>query len=532
MGGNMKAFLVILLAFSLVSVCGGYKLPASQVYGELSMVNHKITDLAAPSEDTDAATKAYADSVAVGGGLPITGGEMKGQIDVGGFTVVNSTTPTNDTDLATKDYVDSNSGSGLPTTGGTMSGQIDFGGIPALNVGASVNDTDAAIRSDVTGLISAHNSTQFGIIARDINAKTTKLYADPNSDYIAAIYPNGTIIASATTKAGNQAVVQAAFDSLNETHFVIECFGDYAYLNDSITMPDKLVWFNNHLCYYPLPGYSHEIAVAFEFDSLVSAKYGTIRMYDVVIDGNDKTRFVNGINLSRVQNSRIDSLYVLHSKSHGVILHDDCWWNTFTSLDTYDNGGYGLYMVGGSNDKPNANNFLGCHISCDDGGGVWNANGAGNTFDACHIDSTGTAYYIVDDSNVITNGFIEACTNGIYVGDGVHTVTGLAMYNNRFYSVINPRVFVAFTTNTFHNEGNTVDGEDIDTMYGWSSGTGSEQAIAYDTNLIGSPYDVRCWYIKSGSSAVPSFYTNEATKTLNVTADSGRLYRYVVHTSE
>src|SRR5574344_1377981 len=162
MGGNMKAFLVILLAFSLVSVCGGYKLPASQVYGELSMVNHKITDLAAPSEDTDAATKAYADSVAVGGGLPITGGEMKGQIDVGGFTVVNSTTPTNDTDLATKDYVDSNSGSGLPTTGGTMSGQIEFGGFTAYNSTVPVNDTDLATKLYADYRASWVNVKEFG----------------------------------------------------------------------------------------------------------------------------------------------------------------------------------------------------------------------------------------------------------------------------------------------------------------------------------------------------------------------------------
>src|SRR5574344_303515 len=200
MGGNMKAFLVILLAFSLVSVCGGYKLPASQVYGELSMVNHKITDLAAPSEDTDAATKAYADSVAVGGGLPITGGEMKGQIDVGGFTVVNSTTPTNDTDLATKDYVDSNSGSGLPITGGEMKGQIDVGGFTVVNSTTPTNDTDLATKDYVDsnsgsglpttggtmsgqidfGGFTAYNST---VPVNDTDL-STKLYADYRASWV------------------------------------------------------------------------------------------------------------------------------------------------------------------------------------------------------------------------------------------------------------------------------------------------------------------------------------------------------------
>lgn len=102
----MKAILVILLAFSLVSVGVGYNLPASSIRGNLNMTSHNVIGLAAPTNDTDAATKAYADSVAIGGGLATTGGTMTGQIDVGGFTVVNSTTPVNDSDLSTKKYVD------------------------------------------------------------------------------------------------------------------------------------------------------------------------------------------------------------------------------------------------------------------------------------------------------------------------------------------------------------------------------------------------------------------------------------------
>ena len=102
----MKAILVILLAFSLIPFCAGYNLPASSVHGELDMTSHKITSLAAPSADTDAATKAYADSVAIGGCLPTTGGIMTGQIDFCGFTAYNSTVPVNDTDLSTKLYAD------------------------------------------------------------------------------------------------------------------------------------------------------------------------------------------------------------------------------------------------------------------------------------------------------------------------------------------------------------------------------------------------------------------------------------------
>lgn len=102
----MKAILVILLAFSLVSVGVGYNLPASSIQGNLNMTSHNVIGLATPTNDTDAATKAYADAVAIGGGLPTAGGIMTGQIDFGGFTAYNSTTPVNDTDLSTKKYID------------------------------------------------------------------------------------------------------------------------------------------------------------------------------------------------------------------------------------------------------------------------------------------------------------------------------------------------------------------------------------------------------------------------------------------
>lgn len=102
----MKAILVILLAFSLVAVGVGYNLPASSIQGNLNMTDHNVIGLATPTNDTDAATKAYADAVAVGGGLPTTGGVMTGQIDFGGFTAYNSTAPVNDTDLSTKKYID------------------------------------------------------------------------------------------------------------------------------------------------------------------------------------------------------------------------------------------------------------------------------------------------------------------------------------------------------------------------------------------------------------------------------------------
>ncbi len=53
----MKAILAILLVFGLMLVGAGYKLPASSVHGNLNMTSHNIIGLAAPSNETDAATK-------------------------------------------------------------------------------------------------------------------------------------------------------------------------------------------------------------------------------------------------------------------------------------------------------------------------------------------------------------------------------------------------------------------------------------------------------------------------------------------
>ena len=102
----MKAFLVILLAFSLIPVSLGYTLGGTTFKGNVDMYGNNLSNLTAPVLDSDAATKAYADSVAIGGGLPTTGGTMTGQINFGGIPGYNIGTPVNDSDVSTKEYVD------------------------------------------------------------------------------------------------------------------------------------------------------------------------------------------------------------------------------------------------------------------------------------------------------------------------------------------------------------------------------------------------------------------------------------------
>jgi hypothetical protein len=67
----------------------------------LSMATFKLTNLGTPTTSTDAATKAYADTM-----LPLAGGTMSGAIAMGNNKVTGLGTPTSDADAATKLYVD------------------------------------------------------------------------------------------------------------------------------------------------------------------------------------------------------------------------------------------------------------------------------------------------------------------------------------------------------------------------------------------------------------------------------------------
>ena len=69
---------------------------------DLSMATFKLTNLGTPTSSTDAATKAYADTM-----LPLAGGTMSGAIAMGTSKITGLGTPTADTDAANKGYVDS-----------------------------------------------------------------------------------------------------------------------------------------------------------------------------------------------------------------------------------------------------------------------------------------------------------------------------------------------------------------------------------------------------------------------------------------
>ena len=115
--------------------------------GDLNMNTHKITGVATPTGNTDAANKEYVDNAISGDYLPTSGGTMSGNIDMNGNTIQNVKDPVNAQDAANKEYVDAiGEGVGknfLPTSGGEMSGNIDMGGNAIQNVKDPENAKDA-----------------------------------------------------------------------------------------------------------------------------------------------------------------------------------------------------------------------------------------------------------------------------------------------------------------------------------------------------------------------------------------------------
>lgn len=59
----MKAILAILLAFGLIGCSSGYTLGGTTFKGDVDMYGNNLSNLTTPVLDSDAATKAYADSV-------------------------------------------------------------------------------------------------------------------------------------------------------------------------------------------------------------------------------------------------------------------------------------------------------------------------------------------------------------------------------------------------------------------------------------------------------------------------------------
>jgi hypothetical protein len=167
-------------------------------------LGHKITNLAAPSDDNDAARKVYVDD-GLDLKLDLAGGTMSGAIAMGSNAITGLAAPSDDNDAARKVYVDDADALKLDLAGGTMSGAIEMSSNKVTGLAAPTDDNDAARKVYVDdGLdlkLDLAGGTMSGAIEMGSNAITglsdpndaqdaaTKNYADGHLGGVAYTFP-------------------------------------------------------------------------------------------------------------------------------------------------------------------------------------------------------------------------------------------------------------------------------------------------------------------------------------------------------
>lgn len=223
-----------------------------------------ITGLTAPTNSTDAATKAYVDTsisnlvdsapgaldtlnelaaalnddasfhttvtTALAGKLALAGGTMTGAIDMGANKITTTYTPTNAADLTTKTYTDSTF---LKLAGGTMTGGITMGANVISATYTPTNANDLTNKSYVDSLLGSGASAAASAAAAAVseaNAATSESNAATSETNAATSESNAATSASnASTSATNAAssesnaltyknAAEAAYDSFDDRY--------------------------------------------------------------------------------------------------------------------------------------------------------------------------------------------------------------------------------------------------------------------------------------------------------------------------
>ena len=168
--------------------------------GPIDMNSKKITELATPTADGDAANKSYVDAgdatataaaataksaadaaaATANAALPKAGGTMTGAINMGSKQITNLAAPTADAHAATKKYVDDAAsdvaaqiGDYLPKAGGAMSGPIDMNSQKITEVPTPQANTDAANKKYVDDTVSPVSSVANSAASTASTANTT-----------------------------------------------------------------------------------------------------------------------------------------------------------------------------------------------------------------------------------------------------------------------------------------------------------------------------------------------------------------------
>ena len=163
-----------------------------------------IKGLENPTENDEAANKAYVDAQVSGAGttadgkyLALAGGTMTGPIAMGGQKITGAADPTENQDVATKAYVDGEianvGGTYLPLAGGTMTGPVEMGNNKITGIATPTENTDAANKSYVDSALSS--SPIYGTHGEEIYTPVTS--GTYLSNYNFTIPENGNYIAIA-----------------------------------------------------------------------------------------------------------------------------------------------------------------------------------------------------------------------------------------------------------------------------------------------------------------------------------------------
>ena len=227
--------------------------------GAINMGYHYITNLSAnPLEDHYAVRKDYVDRAearatsaannaqnTANAALPKAGGTMSGAINMGSKKITNLASPTNNADAARKDYVDnavsgatsaannaataasnaqSTADAALPKAGGTMTGAINMGSKKITNLAAPTNNADAANKSYVESYVDGKRLS--GSVTLTAAGWSSGVQTVTVSGILATDMPHWGIVYGTNREAEKEAFALVDVLETSAGKFTFRCFGD------------------------------------------------------------------------------------------------------------------------------------------------------------------------------------------------------------------------------------------------------------------------------------------------------------------
>ncbi len=170
--------------------------------GSVNVSLARITNVADPSLDQDAATKNWTEDTF----LPLAGGTLSGAIAMGTSKITGLGDPTANQDAATKNYVDTSSANTnyVAVSGDDMTGALAMGTNKITGLGDPTNDQDAATKSytDSTFMTRSGGTFTGGVAVSGgnltLNAQSDLRLADSDSSNWVAFQAPGTVSANVT----------------------------------------------------------------------------------------------------------------------------------------------------------------------------------------------------------------------------------------------------------------------------------------------------------------------------------------------